>query len=235
MKRFAVIKDRSSGEILARGEVKACKSHNPRYTDLDYISVDGKWFFDNRSDLFEITEDYIDETDEPPSVPFTKSDDYQWLHWRVWDVEVLPPIYRDNGLDELDPEVAPLVYELNKWDSVETIVSCCGHGKDPLWVTMSVSDTAALETILTVIRSPDMFPDLVDRFRIPIESKHVQTLNYNKGVFTHICNRKQYDYHIGATFTLMTLAVGEEAYKDAKRLTRCLEEVRSMTMFTKEE
>jgi hypothetical protein len=220
--------DNKTGKVVARGPVVGYKSNNPGHRDIFFISVDGKWYFNCRCEEFEVT--LIDPGQS--TVEFTNPDDYHWLHWQNWQ-EPLPPLYRDFCIDEVDPEVKDLVIELNKWCGVETTGSCCGHGRGPLWIQLQGDNTRSLNCIFNVLRAPEIFPKLLDRFKFSIESKYIQCMNYYAGhqTLTALNNSTHMDKHsiISSPFlhlVLMTTTIGEEAYHDAQLLARYLAEIR---------
>lgn len=215
---FVEIYDASSNKLLTRGHIVARKSHNPKWHDLEYISTDGKWFFNCRSPTFR-----IEQHDTPPEgideIVFSKQDDYQWRYWKNWDAPEPADIYRDFGMDELDPEVAPLVHELNLWPGIHTVGSCCGHEKGPLWVQFTASNLMSLSMILNAMRSPKVFPKLVGKFVTSMSPRYPQTLLYDQSIFDESFNQSVY-------IVLMTNYIGQRAYDDTKRLIRCLSELR---------
>ena len=72
--RMYEIRDKNSGEILARGPETKRKVHHPRVGPMSLVSVDGKWFFNERYDGISVS--IVDGDLEP--IPFTKMDEIPW-------------------------------------------------------------------------------------------------------------------------------------------------------------
>ena len=138
-------------------------------------------------------------------------------------------IYREFDIDELDPEIEPLVTELNKWPHVETTGSCCGHGLGHAWVQMIVSDIVVLHRILKPMRSPAMVFNSIGRMQLvtsPLDDEdYRQTVPFRdrSGLddFFMMSNKE-----VGAFIVIASTKVGEDAYLDVKAYTELLRQLR---------
>jgi hypothetical protein len=151
-----------------------------------------------------------------PVVKFNGPGKYTWKYWRDYETDLVD-LYRDFCYDEIDPEVKPLCDELNKWNGIKTIGSCCGHGRSELWVQVDALNVHNLNAILNVLRSPKIFPKMIDRFRIPIDGTRAQCIN---------CNSIIHSPSMVLSIVLMTTDKGEKAYESANLFARYLKEVR---------
>ena len=221
------IADAQTGNIIARGHNIAYKTNGPKNDDMCYLSVDGKWFFNTESERFKIRK--IENPDEMSIVEFTEQDNYKWLYWSDYFDNSIE-IYRDWSIDEVDEEVRSLVIELNKWEDVQTCGSCCGHGKQPLWVQMSVGNAGIFNVILNILRSPKVFPKMLNKFEIRFDTKFAFTLCYYPEMKS---NEEKAPYGYITTngvmqICLMTTDKGKTAYESAELFTRYLEMTRKI-------
>lgn len=225
---WAEITDNQTGEIVARGKIIAMKCCDNIHFDMDLISIDGKWFFNTKSRF----EAHYSNNYTP--LEFTSADKYDWCKWIDSSQCEIHDLYRENGYDELDPEVEGLVHELNEWDGIETVVSCCGHGQGHLWVTFNVSNLHSLQTILNCLRTPEQAPELVGKFHIPLDDERVRygqngiklTPGANHtGIFGDV---KMTDGTNSMMFMLATNDIGEKAYEAATNLANFLRKLRLM-------
>jgi hypothetical protein len=154
------IRDSETKEIIARGNVYATKIKSPVIGDVHMISFDRKVFFNVQSDRFIITSEGEGESE----IPFTKWDDYSWSPWMGHD-NIPKDIYREFGIDELDPPMVEIVKELNQWRGVSTIVSCCGHGRHSAWVMVQFADIYHMSKIIYSLHSSH-FPEICGKFHI---------------------------------------------------------------------
>ena len=207
------IYDRETGELLGRGDVRGRKTNNPAHIDLSYISVDGKWYFNTKDDSAFL----VKQVDRGlPDVPFDGPGKYVWKYWRDYLSELVD-LYRDFSIDEVDEEVRDLVTELNKWDGIQTLGSCCGHDQYELWIQIDVVNTHNFNIILNVLRSPKIFPKMLDRFRIALDSDKPQCIN---------CDKIIHDNPMNLSIVLMTTDIGKRAYESARMLARYLSVIR---------
>lgn len=133
-------------------------------------------------------------------------------------------------MDELDPEIEPLVTELNKWPHIETIGSCCGHGEGYAWVQMTVSDIKVLHRILKPMRSPSMVLNVIGRMQMvtsppqnPFHTARCVPFR-DRGGLDDI--NMTSDMEEGALIVIATTSIGEEAYVDAKAYAELLRQLR---------
>jgi hypothetical protein len=215
--RFLRICDSETGMVLCQGPYDKSKTYSPTRKGILYISVDGKWFFNAESPKFDISEAVSDEI-----VEFVPKNDYNWAFWRDCD-RIVCDIYRDFDMKELDPEIEPLVTEMNLWKGIKTQASCSGHGKYAPWVQFVAENPRTLQILLDVLRSPDTFPRIVGKFELSMDSFYPFTMIWSET--PHICNVA--DDHEGVLLTLMAKNMGEEAYADILRLTHYMSETRN--------
>ena len=200
-------------ELLGRGDVCGRKTNNPAHDDLSYISNDGKWYVNMKDDSAFLVKQV--EKGLPP-IPFNGPGKYVWKYWRDYLSELVD-LYRDFSIEEVDEEVKELVTELNKWDGIQTIGSCCGHDKSELWIQVDATSTHNLNIILNVLRTPKVFPRMLDRFRIALDGDKSQCIN---------CDKIIHGKPMNLSIVLMTTDVGERAYESARLLARYLNIIR---------
>ena len=225
--RWYEVRDSSTGEVLSRGHNIRYKTNRPGNIHLRYVCTDDKWFFNMDSDKFIIKQ--IEPMTEEDVIPFTREKEYEWGYWS--DVSRDEDIYRDWSIDELDEEVRPLVEELNKWDGVQTVGSCCGHGRGPLWVQINFQGVSNANIILNILRSPEVFPKMLDKFTIDISSKNHFSMQYYQCYRSGGWDNAILGYIDGLRPLYLVLAstdVGEEAYKSAELFTRYLKQTREI-------
>lgn len=212
------IRDATSSIVLARGPVVGPKTKSPKRSNLSYISVDGKWFFNTTSPKFK----FFTCSREEGATPFSAEQDYEWAYWKERD-EKFVDIYRDFGLDELDPEVVELVNEMNEWEGITTQTSCSGHGKHHLWIQFNAKNLDILQSFINILRTPCMYPDIVDKFELCMRPSEAFTMTDG-----NIMKKERYEKCDYVTLTLMSRRIGDEAYADASRLTNILRESRQI-------
>lgn len=161
------------------------------------ISFDNKYFFNSTSPRFEIKKsNSYDLIKYNPEIVHN----YEINLWKYNDY-IPSEIYRDFDIDELDPEVEPLVHALNTIDNIKTTGSCCGHEKKELWVYM-------------ICHSFDSLIFLVNIISIPLFKNCFDVIVKNNG--------KSYEKYKSVMVLLRTRKglVGEKAYKAAKHLAQ---------------
>ena len=200
------IKDSGTKEIIARGNVCAAKIKSPVMGDVRLISFDRKVFFNVQSDRFIITS----EGEGEPEIPFTKWDDYSWSPWMGHD-NIPKDIYRDFGIDELDPPMVEIVKELNQWRGVSTSGSCCGHGHSPAWISINFADIFSMSKIIYSLHS-SYFPEICGKFCIILSPDDCCPLPV---MDDDICELNTVDFtgEQVISLTVATRMSGEEAYK----------------------
>lgn len=145
------------GNLIASGLVISEKPN----LDIPYISFDDKWFYGKNSNKVCFIEcDYIDNyiPDIPPSFLI-------WDYWRKQE-ELLTSVdvYRDFSYDEIDPPIKPYIDRLNKiTPNIQTVTSCCGHGRHSWWIGIQFRSMPVLYTCLTVLNSFDGKLQLLSR------------------------------------------------------------------------
>lgn len=194
---YARIIDNQTNKIIAEGKV--CNSKYS-YIDKDNkevykpcISFDDRIFFNINSNKF-----HVEKLRTIVNIP----DNYSRCLWREVSKEDID-IYREFDTDELDEEVIPLVTSLNKLDSIETVGSCCGHNKTPLWVTLRITKLRSLNILLRII-SKDIF--------------------FNKFILGTSISTKTLDSSGESVFLqLSTINIGKQAYNDADELAEYID------------
>ena len=180
---------KETNEIVAKGVLVAFK-------DLPVLSIsfDFKYFFNTMENpLFRI-EVVADED----IVIFDKEKYKDWIHpykglsERDYTKEY---VYREFDINELDPEVAPLVYILNEIGYVTT-GSCCGHGLSVGWVHISFTDFKMLRELALIV------------YRDEFKSRFTLSTDSN------VSNMGPTEIRL----SLNTIAKGEQAYKDMSDL-----------------
>lgn len=190
------IYDKVFDKIIARDEVVFTK-RSPRC-----ISFDNKYFFNQDSERFDIT-----ETENEEIIKLDEqfvNENYHIIHWREQNHHPLESVFRDFTIEELDKEVKNIVFALNKIPFVHTTGSCCDHGVSPLWVDMIIHNFSSLLFIVNLITNDknDDFFDIIIR-------KNENKIERQKSIFIEIRTKQE--------------IVGEEAYKLADKIADYIE------------
>lgn len=223
--------DNESGQCICQGRVCASKYTDGRFRIIDAYSTDGHHFFSTLSKKFTIA-----FTDDDDIIEYAESEKYTQVPWaQVQHMDSLDgvDIYREKGLDELDPEVAPLVHELNdNWHGLETQWSCCGHDKQPLFIKFVVSDFGTLRNIAIPFLANNS--PLYLKFNIALWEKSVAPCTSFIGdpyqVFKDeriLMKDDPIDYKFHLDMVLYSMDVGEEAYKNAQIYADMLRDIRA--------
>ena len=164
--------DLKTGEIIAKGPVQSEKDrHNTSIvanesltvfqdpnTNVEHqchlVSTDSKHFFwANGNEKYSVR--FIDDDSYVP-VEYVERPDYIQVLWKEgWEKIETADVIRDFSIDECDPEIQELVYALNRIPDIITVVSCCGHGVYPGWVTMNVCSMEGLMKVLGLLSDCD--------------------------------------------------------------------------------
>lgn len=188
------IKNKQTDEVILSGNIVMCKDRPETM-----VSVDFKYFFTLRDNpLFEVIVDknkdiipFVEEKYKDMIFP------YKSIENRDYSKEY---IFREYDIKELDPEIAPLVYALNKC-GIETYGSCCGHNKINAWVDIIFENWIQLKALYFDIMLNERFNE-----------KFVLT--------TRNSNIDKARIHL----FLVSTRKGEEAYKDILELSQYIEE-----------
>ncbi len=207
--------DAETNECICQGRCTQIKNSTDVFGRKIYaVSPDNVHFFTVWS--LHIHLERIDESTPILCRDISKYVAVKWRYQIAYDIKDVD-IYLENGYDEIDLEVKPLVCELNQWDGIETTQSCCGHGRGHLWVKFYVKDFQSLYGILLPLRlegSP-----LLDEFSLEIGSK------LTEASVVH-CECKNCNYRDGIELTLATFSKGSQAYDIANRYADALRKTR---------
>lgn len=134
-----------NSEIIAAGEVISEKNRGGKVkkVNVELISFDGKYFFYKNGNRNYIVKPCAD----PIFVPYEERSDFIMKPWSDIEESDECDVYREYGLDELDPEVVNLVKALNLLPSAETTGSCSGHGTKGSWVMMRFKGDEGLKSL----------------------------------------------------------------------------------------
>ena len=219
------VRDSETKEIIARGQIKAFKMSSPYLKKMELISFDRKAFFNTYSERFIMTIEGEGELE----IPFTKWSDYKWCPWSMYDGKDLLDIYRDFGIDELDPPMVEIVKELNQWRGVSTVVSCCGHGRYPAWVLVQFASVFSMNHILYTTYDPK-YPEIFDKFepRLTICTDNNTVMPVvNMEISANGCNVPlDYSGEQVVLLVIATKSMGQEAYDDMNNYAKVLSEKR---------
>ena len=212
--RFEVI-DRTDDTVVFRGVCTNVK-HGTGNDGSDWrwgynvVTGDGLHYFNMLSIRWD-----VHRTDDPTDVPVGDISRYIKVEWKDTKAR---DVYADIYIEApMDPEVTPLVEAMNGLPGVVTTQSCCGHGKGPLWVKLHVSSIDGLGHLLAPLKDADS--PVFRRFRIELGS------DVWIGGVTHGQVYRNIDHYDRVTFTVMSVSIGEEAYKAAEEYTKILKEM----------
>lgn len=145
--KYAVIRDIKTNKIVASGQIVGYKS-NTKFNNTELVSFDNHLFFRVKSNTYKLS-----ILNEIIPTLITIPETYNIQLWRDFKKAPNVDIYREFGIEELDPEVEPLVTELNKIKGIRTTGSCSGHGKGTLYVDIMFSNMNSLKFLLDYICS----------------------------------------------------------------------------------
>lgn len=189
-----IIKNKATNEIMAKGLLIAYKD-KPELL----VSFDFKYFFrTSENSLYK-----IELTTDNDIICFDKEKykdkiyPYKGLDKRNSTCEY---IFREFDINELDPEIAPLVYALNN-SGYKTTGSCCGHGIKIAWIHVLFENMIQLQLLLGILNK--------EKFKynfILCTSTDIENLNSQN-----------------VALSLQTTKKGEAAYKDILELSKYIE------------
>lgn len=189
---WVTIINKSTNDIMVSGQLVAFKD-----LPKQLISFDFKYFFSvEENPLYEIQISQTSKTVISFDHDKYKEIIFLYVNHDAHDFSK-EFIFREYDITELDPEIAPLVYALNR-AGYETTGSCCGHGKTEGWIRVNFKD----------------FPSLLFLFDI---------LNKDKFRFKFILRTNAGDVNIKPgeiRLSLDTINIGKEAYKDILDLAK---------------
>lgn len=197
--------NKTTNEIIASGLLTAWK-------DLPelLISFDARYFFVVRENPLYTIEIINDNS----KVEFDKEKfkdyvyPYKGMEIRNNKEEL---IFREFDINELDPEIAPLVYALNN-AGYKTTGSCCGHGGDIAWIHTIFENFLSLKNLVKILEK-DQF-----KFKFKLSTDSNITNTANKEI----------------RLSLETTKIGKEAYKDILELTEYIENKSSHLLLANE-
>jgi len=167
------------------------------------ISFDDKYFFNSESKRFKIKK-VVDKD----IIPYDQSiiNNYDVELW-IKSEEIQSDVYKDYTIDELDPEVEPLVKALNTIDGIKTTGSCCGHNQSELWVAMLCYNFESLIFLVNTIADDPMF---AENFNVFVK-KSSDKIDKNPN-------------NIFVTLRTNNKIIGDKAYKIARRLSQLIKQ-----------
>ena len=190
-KSYLTIVDKNTKEIIAAGKI-VCIKELPELL----ISFDFKHFFITRdNDLFDII-----LSDEKTVIGFNKKYQNKTHPYTKYKDNPNEYIYLEHDINELDQEIAPLVYILND-AGYKTTGSCCGHGKIQAWIHILFDNMIQLQFLLSIL------------------SKEKFKFGFTLGTSTDIMNTNVNTI----VLALQTTKIGKEAYDDILELTKYIE------------
>lgn len=110
---------------------------------------------------------------------------------------------KKNYPSDIDKEVINLCNAINEIDGLQTTESCCGHGKEPFMIFFDVTRVKALPTLLYYLRHYG-------------DNCHAPN--------TWFCEAYTDCGGDRAMFVIMSVDIGEEAYKQADEIAKCIRE-----------
>jgi len=187
---FKII-DKNTNEIIAEGKI-VCIKELPELL----ISFDFKHFFVTKENpLFEII-----PSDEKTVIGFNNKYQDKACQYTKYRDNPNELIYLEHDINELDPEIAPLVYILND-AGYKTTGSCSGHEKIPAWIHILFDNMIQLQFLLSIL------------------SKEKFKYSFTLGTSTDIMNTNVNTI----VLALQTTKIGKEAFEDILELTRYIE------------
>ena len=191
-----------NNELIASGKCLALKNKDGKTTEKpwpsDCISFDDKYFFNTASKLIKIQKvEYCQN--------FIKDINYlnsilKIIHWSKCGQYYDYDIYIENTINELDPQIEPLVNILNKFENMYTVGSCSGHNKQSAYVDIKFQTLQALKKLLIIL-----------------EHKNIK---YKFILFNSTNNINSVSD--GVILKLKTKNISQKAYKDIQILTNYL-------------
>ena len=201
--------DKQTGNIIGAGQIQKRKDIDENVetgilNKVTGVSFDSKWFFNELPDKHFI----IKDNPEHLIVEFKEEnipDTYYKLHSSEFTDDNTADVYREWGIDELDPEVEPLVKILNEYSEMTTVSSCCGHGIRELYVDIQFYNITRIGLLCKII-----YNKFINDFRLTTKRSIV---NIN---------------HTAPILRLESIAIGKEAYQKANELVKELEKWKSV-------
>lgn len=195
--KYAIIRDIRTNKIVASGQIVGYKS-NTKFNNTELVSFDNHLFFRVKSDSYKLL--ILNEI-IPTLIAIPEN--YNIQFWRDFRKVPNADVYKEFGIEELDPEVELLVTELNKIKGIRTTGSCSGHGKRKLYVDIIFSNMNSLKFLLDYICSNP------NSFILKSDSSLTQNGDLNE-----------------VLMKLETLKSGDVAYKAAKNLSNFIKLMR---------
>ena len=187
------IKNKLTNEIMVNGYIKTRK-------DLPELAISFDYNF-----FFKVKDNPLYSIDISKNTNIIKFDpvkykDYIYPYKSI-EIRNNPNeyIHHEFSIDELDPEIAPLVYTLNNL-GFKTTGSCCGHGIKVAWIHISFNDFLTLKSFIEVLQLPQF--------------KHDFQLTTSADITEN--------NHRGIRLSLQTMVMGNEAYENLSRLNAYL-------------
>lgn len=184
--------------------IVAGKVINVKQVPVSCITFDNRYFFSVRKNFL-----YNIIVEDKPIIE--KKFDFQKYKFfiKLWRKAINHPkwlIFREFDFSEIDKEILPLVNSLNKLTNIQTVSSCCGHGKSVAWVDIKFYDFLSVQMILNIIDKQ--------------EFKNKFILTSLPRIFNNSNN--------SIILSLQTSSIGKDAYNDVLQLSKYIDNLNNI-------
>ena len=206
----------ASGYPVAWKENASCKDISE---PMPVFSFDNIRFF-HRCGNARYTVSRTQAPEKKDIVKYIPRDDFKEVKWAEAAFNPDADVFVEHSMDELDPEIVPLVTALNIIPGVRTSGSCSGHGKHPAWVTSEFKGdegSMGLFLLMNILQSAPL--TFSSRFNI----------NLSRKGGTHTADKdKRF-----CTVELITKDRGEDAWGATRALADYIQELARTGLFDK--
>ena len=154
------------------------------------ISFDNKYFFTVRENpLYEINTCYVTNKAMVP-FDYKKYNEYIYKYFGMASRNTTKEyIFEEFTIEELDPEIAPLVYALNN-AKYNTTGSCCGHNDTNAWIDIIFINFDSLKKFTKILERSEFKENFIlrthfktthtpdDEIRLTLETTHIGECAY---------------------------------------------------------